>query len=159
MRQYRRQIRETLEGLVYVVKSFDHDGMDLYFTNSSETVHSRNTGSMLAKLDNIAFNGETYMGAALGKALKKSKNKRWSATKIFKRGQSNWSKSIYVLTDGKWYGDDESLCDVPELIARATRDLDSRAVLGIQFIQFGKDRVGTWRLKELDDGLKKHGIM
>jgi hypothetical protein len=75
------------------------------------------------------------------------------------RRESNWRKSIYVLTEGKWHGNDDSLCGIPDLIARVTSKMDSRGKLGVQFIQFGKDLVGTRRLRELDDGLQKHGIM
>tara|TARA_R110002003_G_scaffold391_15_gene19519 strand:- start:3713 stop:4222 length:510 start_codon:yes stop_codon:yes gene_type:complete len=158
MKPSRSQVKEAFEGLAYLVKGLDHDGIDLHFTNSPETGHGHHRDSMIAKLNNVSYRGETHMELTLGRILDRSNNKRWSASAFLKR-ESNWGQSIYVLTDGKWYGKDDSLCGIPELVKRVTSKMGSRATLGIQFIQFGSDPVGTWRLKELDDGLQKHGIM
>ncbi|KAH8707100.1 hypothetical protein GQ44DRAFT_691570 [Phaeosphaeriaceae sp. PMI808] len=153
MRKYRKEVRETLQALAYVVKKLDRDGMDVYFTTSSMVGHGNHTTGILSKFDKVTFGGETYMEITLGKILTKCKSKRWVSRNIFKRGEDNWGKSIYVLTDGKWHGEDGDLCGIPDIIRRVSKDMKSRATLGIQFIQFGNDPVGGRRLEELDDGL------
>jgi hypothetical protein len=159
MKPHRKQVEDTFEALAYLVKRLDHDGMDLQFTMSPDSGHSRHREALLAKLRNVSYDGKSCMELTLGRALSVESNKqRWSASSFLNR-ENNWAKSIYILTDGKWHGEDDSLCGIPELIAQITKKMDNRVKLGIQFIQFGNDLIGTWRLKELDDGLQKCGIM
>ncbi|KNG49609.1 mitosis inhibitor protein kinase swe1 [Stemphylium lycopersici] len=154
MEQYRKQIRETFEGLAYLVKKLDMDGIDLHLTTSREKRHGKNRKPMLDLLSTVHYGGETYMKIALGKVWERSNKKGFR--NLMKR-ENNWGKSIYVFTDGKWKGDDDTLCGVPELVKGIVDKMDTPK-LGIQFIQFGNDPVGSRRLQELDEGLKEHGV-
>lgn len=158
MRPYRREVEETFAVLAHLVKRLDRDGMDLHFTNSSVTDHGYHRRSMLPKLNKVVYRGKTYMDLTLGKVLEGSNVKRSSLSALFRR-ENNSAKSIYILTDGKWCGEDDSLCGIPKLVESATANIGSRWKLGIQFIQFGSDEVGTRRLKQLDDDLQELGIM
>lgn len=155
MRKHKPEIRKTFEALAYIVKRLDPDGIDIYFTTSGEVGHGSHREKLLVQLDKTKFDGHTMMESALARVL--GNKKRWSTS--FLNSNKNDGKSIYVFTDGMWHGNDDYLCGIPELIKRKVEKMDSRAKLGIQFIQFGNDAVGTSRLKELDDGLKQHGVM
>ncbi|KAH7063887.1 hypothetical protein BKA63DRAFT_428685 [Paraphoma chrysanthemicola] len=158
MQPHRQRVEETFAALSYIVKHFDRDGMDLYFTTSRVTDHAHHRTSMITKLSKVEYRGETQMDITLSKVLG-SRNSKLRAISALLKSDNNWAKSIYVFTDGKWHGEDDSLCGIPALIESVTRKISLRGTLGIQFIQFGNDEVGTRRLKELDDGLQKLGIM
>jgi hypothetical protein len=144
MKQYRHEVRDTFEGLAYLVKRFDLDGIDLSFTTSSEQCHGQHRTEMLERLANIQYRGDGQMELILGRILGDSNNTVWRKARQLLGRKNNWGKSIYVLTDGRWFGDDESLCGIPELIQRVVSKLDAGAKLGIQFIQFGDDPIGSW---------------
>lgn len=110
---------------------------------------------MLDLLSSVTYGGETYMDTALSQAWDMSNKK--SIRNLIRR-EKNWRKSIYVFTDGRWHGYDDSLCGIPEVVRNIVAKMSTKQKLGIQFIQFGNDPVGSWRLHELDGGLKKHGV-
>ncbi|CAO2658216.1 Nn.00g059390.m01.CDS01 [Neocucurbitaria sp. VM-36] len=158
MLQHKLDARKTLEALSYIVKRFDPDGLDMYFTMSkqSDYVHGTHREKLLTRFDNADFDGQSTVDYTLSRILENNNKKGW---KLFRfRRESAKGKSIYVLTDGKWLGNSNSLCGVPELLERVVRHINRRADLGIQFIQFGDDEVGTWRLEELDNRLEKRGV-
>ncbi|KAJ4376479.1 hypothetical protein N0V83_001763 [Neocucurbitaria cava] len=157
MLQYKLDARKTLEALSYIVKQFDTKGMDMYFTVSKQSgvVQGKRREKLLAQYDNAGFDGQSTVDYTLSKILE---NRGKKSLKLFFRRESAKGKSIYVLTDGKWLGNNNSLCGVPELLERVVRHVNRRADLGIQFIQFGDDEVGTWRLEELDNRLEKRGV-
>lgn len=153
MQQHKEDVRKTFSALAYLVKRLDPDGIDMYFTTSDAVGHESHREKLLSTFDNVKFQGHTMMESTLSRVL--SNKKRWPS---FLSREKSQGKSIYILTDGKWHGNDDSLCGLPEFIKSIVAKMDSRAKLGIQFIQFGHDRVGTLRMKELDDRLGLHGV-
>jgi hypothetical protein len=86
-------------------------------------------------------------------------NKKWS---LFSSKKKKWGVSIYILTDGVWQSGPQPLCGVEEPIAKIVEKLteyDSlSSKVGIQFICFGNDPVGTARFGQLDSDLERFGI-
>lgn len=156
MKKHRKDVRKTFEALAYLVKNLDPDGIELHFTNSTRVGHETHRKRLLRMLDKVDFDGESMMEITLASVLESNTNKRWSAS--FLNREKSKGKSVIVLTDGMWHGADDSLCGVPDVIKQKIKEIGGRSKLGIQFIQFGDDGVGSWRLNQLDNELKKYGI-
>lgn len=157
MKPHKLQVRHALESLGYLVKRFDPDGIELYFTRGPETARGKDREKLLQVFDNVGFHGAGSIGVVLGKVLNKCTSPG-PLTSLMKKSRKIWGASIYVLTDGVWGCDKECLCQLPELIGTTVKKMDTRIELGIQFIQVGHHPIGTWRLRELDDEWKKHGL-
>jgi hypothetical protein len=158
MKPHQKQVRATLEALTYLVKDLDPNGTDLYFTMSDAMGHEKHTSRLLTLFDEVGFSsGQGSMEFRLSKILEGDKKKRWSLSSL--KGSCGEGKMVYVLTDGKWHGNSD-LDGMPELIKRQIdkTGTNARDKLAIQFIQFGEDSVGTWRLNALDEGLGDHGV-
>jgi hypothetical protein len=158
MKDHRSKARRTLGSLAYLIKHLDPDGIDLYFTKSSQTRCHNHRQELLTLFDSVKFEGHGGMETALGEILDKCSG---SGLRSFLKAKFKGSRrgvNIYVLTDGVWGREDESLCGIPELVKTTVATMNSRVKLGIQFIQFGDHPVGTWRLQQLDDEWRKHGI-
>jgi hypothetical protein len=156
MAPHKSEVRRALGSLGYLVKKFDPDGIEVFFSRSSRTSRHKDRAVLFALFDSVAFQGNGGMETTLAKILDKCTEPSFLSS-IFK-GKKAWGVSIYVLTDGVWGCQNECLCGIPDIIKHTVAKMNNRAKLGIQFIQFGDDPVGTWRLQELDDGWKKHGI-
>lgn len=156
MQAYRPQIRETFEALAYLVKRLDPNGIELYFTTTDVKGHETHRDELLALFDKVTFDGQSSMELTLSRILDHGKQKRWSMSRF--RSQRSQGKSVYVLTDGKWHGRTNAADGIPELVKRQIAKSSTKIDLGIQFIQFGTDHVGTLRLDELDDGLEAYGV-
>jgi hypothetical protein len=153
--------REILEGLSHLLETADPDGMDLYFTNSAEEVHSRRPKDLLRAFDSVQKFGQSNMKNSLARisaAYHPENIKKRSRTARFMRPwQSKKEKhgvNIYVLTDGMWESDSGDLCGVDEPIRVLVKKyvevgLDT-GMVGIQFISFGNDKIGLSRLNRLD---------
>jgi hypothetical protein len=157
MKPYWSQVRLTLETLAYVVKSFDQDGMELMFSNSSKKAQHKNRGSMLNSFNKITPTGQRGMTLALQEILNQCDADTTPLAKQFRR-RRNKGFSVYVLTDGVWEGREDASSRLCKVINYAMTKLTTTVDIGIQFIQFGNDALGTERLKRLDDGWKEYGI-
>jgi hypothetical protein len=158
MELHQDQVRATLEALTYLVKDLDPNGIDLYFTMSDTVGHEKHTSRLLKLFDEVGFCDEqANMDFALSRILEGNNKRRWGLSSL--TGSSERGKMVYVLTDAKWHGN-RDLDGMPELIKRQVVKTGSNArdKLAIQFIQFGEDSLGTWRLKELDGGLEGRGV-
>lgn len=156
MKPHWPRVRIVFETLGYLVKRHDPDGIEICFTNCTVSDRHRDRERLLDLFDNVPLRRHDSIQVPLAKILERC-TKGNTRSSIFNR-KKQWGVSIYVLTDGNWSGDDDSLCGIPGLIKKTVDNLMSRCKLGIQFIQFGNDPVGTKRLERLDDGLKEHGV-
>jgi hypothetical protein len=151
-----------LETLVMKAAGQDEDGMDLYFTHGPIKVKggkskSEFVGAMNNKSARPMNEVRTDMRASLGELL----SGYIGEAKI--SGSKTRKLTIIVLTDGKWEGMGDK-DDVRKLVVKFVGkvkeligDLESRPV-SIEFIQFGDDADATYRLRQLDNGLKWDGI-
>ncbi|KAF2852755.1 hypothetical protein T440DRAFT_17282 [Plenodomus tracheiphilus IPT5] len=157
MKPFEQQVRRTFASLGYIVKRFDPDGIDLYFSRDAEHVRDKHRAKLLARLDDVNFHGAGSIENMLGKILSKFTDP--SLLSSFLKPKNAWGVSIYVLTDGLWGCETEgNLCGIPELMQATVNKLPHRVGLGIQFIQFGHNKIGTWRLRELDNAWQNYGL-
>ncbi|KAF2400193.1 hypothetical protein EJ06DRAFT_420275 [Trichodelitschia bisporula] len=147
---------ELIDILAQLAVGLDKDGMDLVFTNSSETVSNHNwhgwfkNAMRRAKPQDLVY---TDIKAALGNIFGEYQN-----SSRFRKPPKR--TTLIILTDGVWKGT-EVKEDVEEKIQVFIKWLmgvsgghEDRS-FSIQFIQFGNDLEATQRLKRLDDELVK----
>lgn len=176
MKPYRNDLVHVFHALAYIVKTKDPDGLDLKFTNSPDWHHNDDTTPLVKKVKAMSPHGQCSMKAALDHVLQKfspaTKGPRSKPTHRARKSLSflgptqrkeKIGLSIYVFTDGVWEQGPGEVCGVEETIGlaverlRKSGHLDYR--LGIQFIQFGEDPIGSRRLHLLDCHLnEKWGI-
>jgi hypothetical protein len=153
MRTHWRKVRKTFEVLGYLVKKADPDGMELFFTNSDTTGRSRDRDKLLRRFDSVQHRDQGGLESALSEILDRFTDDRSLAHVL--RLHKGRAVNIYVLTDGIWEGENESLCGIDDAIRQTVAKMKTttRKMIGIQFIQFGNNATGTRRLRVLDDGL------
>lgn len=173
MKKHWKDAKRLVKALGYLVKESGRDGMDLYFTNSSEEAHCGDTSTLMSTLNSVTPGSyKCDMKRALGMVLEKYypenmkiQEEKWSPfldsrkkkTKNEKRGVN-----IYVLTDGVWQERPQPFCGVENPIKTMVEKLEAHYSLGyhvgIEFISFGSDPVGIQRLKQLDSKLDEYDI-
>lgn len=154
MQRYWDALIDLVGNLAYLVKPFDLDGIDLYFTVSGAHHRAKNTTTLSHHLRMTRPTGISKIEDSLSKILephlKRASRASAGLSRLFER-RSPRPLSIYVLTDGMWSQDS----DPNSLLSSISHQLQSFNVaprnVGIQFIQFGNDSSGAERLRFLDD--------
>ena len=142
------------EGLSYILKDVDKNGLDLFFTisrlHAESEKHTSALVTMVEKRKPTDRNAKTEINFRLTHILDKYKAKL--------DDNSWWTKkpkplSLYILTNGIW--EDECRPEIPIMnTVRKLEDLrKDREQIGIQFISFGNDPKGLERLRHLDDDI------
>lgn len=152
-------MKKVFSALCYLVKELDDDGVDLYFTNTSESYKFKDTTPFMEVLDRKSLAGDTDIELRLQKIfasykerLAKHINKTpFNIKALFEKKLR--PMSIYVLTDGCW----EQACVGDKQIRNLVEELVglkfTKEQVGIQFIRFGRDPRGVQRLNHLDSNL------
>lgn len=157
MRPHRDDVSAVLHVLAYMLKEYDRDGMDLYFTVSQSKYNSKtSTGLLNQYRAAAAHQGTSDIGSRLGSILheyevklRHHESRRWSlfAPRPMK------PLNVYVLTDAVWQPQSDAAGPIASMV-ETLRDLRyPRKQVGIQFIQFGKDPACVQKLELLDSGL------
>ncbi|KAL2073991.1 hypothetical protein VTL71DRAFT_7769 [Oculimacula yallundae] len=145
---------KLFEGLSYILKDTDRNGLDVYFTISQECAlqnkHTKDMVPMVKRRKQRDPTARTEINYRLTKILDEYKAKL-DSNKFWKSKPK--PLSLYILTNGVW----EKECQ-PEIpiknVVRKLQDLrKDREQIGIQFISFGNDEIGLERLRYLDDEL------
>jgi serine/threonine protein kinase len=178
MRDYWGSVMWVFHALAYLVKKEEPDGIDMYLANTPlERHHNDHTKDLVKKLQRVAPQGACDMKEALSHILKtsgpgtdKSPSKprhrfRRSLSSLPESPTSaneNRGLSVYVLTDGVWNHAPGEVCGVEQpikqFVSKLSKDGELNLKVGIQFIQFGNDKIGSERLGLLDHGLEQFGI-
>lgn len=143
--------------LTWRALGYDEDGMELYFTETSDRVQQKKDQS----------NGQFV------NAMKKAKptlTNDWSPNRILEklstilgdpsRVQQNRPKTIIILTDGVWEGlpkddaVDELITYHLRLLPEDVRSQFPERPITFQFISFGYNKEALERLRRLDDDLE-----
>lgn len=147
MKPYKEHVTALLGPLIYTVKEYDPDGVEVHFTVSRSTQQSRKSGVLIDEVERHKFEGKTDISIRLGSILRKyrvniddHKTKRQSARPM----------SIYILTNGVWEGGQDAQTPIRDLTMVLKHYGYDRKQLGIQFISFGNDGQGLQRLADLD---------
>jgi len=165
MRQHWSEVINLLDSLAYLVKKFDRNGMDLYFTHSDTKVHAKKSRKLVETVRKhqppLAIPGReryTDIDASLGNLLEQYRKR------IQKYGDRRRSAPfhcdvkkmiVYVFTDGQWqpHSDQSIERTLRLLVETLKRYLRRPKQIGVQFIQFGDDNDARKCLEWLDNGL------
>ncbi|KAL9021295.1 MAG: hypothetical protein Q9185_001500 [Variospora sp. 1 TL-2023] len=159
--------KALLKVLVRKIAGQDENGLDLSFVFGAEKLenqksNSRNWERAMERAKpwpGTRTNMKTPMGEIFSSFLKQvQQDTRHRPTKPVRK------LTLIVLTDGIWAGMGNSQASVNEIIVKFVQQVKS--VIGdlmdppvsIEFIQFGNDQEATYRLRQLDSGMKWHGI-
>ena len=159
MRAHCKDVLKVVSLLTYMLKNSDPNGLDVYFTQSTQKVHSVKSTKLSTAVSQVAFQGISDMRARLSHILQEHKNKFGTTTTpsgpwYKKAGPPEAQKplSFYVLTDGKWQPNEVGPTIIALVDSMRANQLRKEHV-GIQFIRFGEDSRGIARLNHLDHGL------
>jgi hypothetical protein len=166
MKPYWDQVKVVVEALSYIVKYCDTDGIELYFTISSQYRKDRNTTRLLNMLNGKSLAGVTDIDYRLNEILEEYRAKfdersSWisSIRSIAKKGKKVARPlTLYILTNGIW--EDKSTGEIPIVnFAQKLKKLGMiKGQVGIQFISFGNNPVGLERMRILDSELGRGRI-
>ncbi|KAF4628548.1 hypothetical protein G7Y89_g9603 [Cudoniella acicularis] len=157
MRVHWGRVQQVIEALSYAVKETGDNGVDLLFAASEKRLlHCKSTRKLVSLVksrendeeDNI---GRTDINIRLIEIFDEYKaNLDKTRSKFCLHPKQVRPRTLYILTDGVW----EEACNpaslIEGLVTRLHRSERDRWQFGIQFISFGKDRVGLDRLERLD---------
>ena len=159
MQSYRDDVESVVSLLSYILKDTDDDGLDLFFTQSTQRRNSGRATKLSEVVSRVTFTGISDMRTRLSQILQGYENKFGTTTS----SSRSWYKrlgtpepqkplSFYVLTDGKWQPNEVGPIILALVEAMRAFKLHKDHV-GIQFIRFGHDPIGITRLNHLDHGL------
>ena len=156
---YWSKARNLLDLLGYLVKKYDRDGLDIYFTCPfREYLNVKTTTHLLAIFDeNKPFGNDRVsdMSATLSNIVGKYQKvlaKIHERKSISARVMSVRTRplSLYVFTDAVW----QPVCEVSPVIKSLVNTLNQQNLhkqqVGIQFIRFGDQPQYQSRLEALD---------
>jgi hypothetical protein len=149
-------VLKILSIIAYKVKNSDPDRIELYFTTTKEVTRHRKSSSLYKitvsrnPLHRIKPNGirlKSNMEWRMGQILEQYQQKM----RLMGSGGRGVNKlNLYVLTDANWQPQAEPENCIKNLVATLDELRMAKDQVGIQFIQFGKDPVGSELLEKLD---------
>ena len=160
MIQYWSAARSLLDLLGYLVKQYDNDGLDIYFTCPFKKYSKIKTTTRLLEIfDRHKPHGHGKMSdmhAILSRIIvpyqeeiRKMRNRRSFWPKL-KAKETTLPLSLYIFTDAVW----QPVCDVTDVITSLVDTLKEQNLhkqqVGLQFIRFGNQAAGVSRLERLD---------
>ena len=163
MGPYWQTVKNLVGVLAYMVKDCDPDGIELFYTISSDRpIKSTKSTVLMASLNNTTPSGISDIGIRLSSILNQYKAK---LHRTYGAGTSRTSFSrkdvrplnLYVLTDGVWQPECDAEAPIKELVKKLLELGMDKKKVGIQFIRFGNDAVGRSRLDHLDSDLEVDG--
>lgn len=159
MRPHLKEVVDVVSLLGYILKATDDDGLDICFTQSTETKNSGKATKLSDVVEKVAFKGISDMRTRFSQILRNYEDKFGTTTASsrswYRRNGSPVPQkplSFYVLTDGKW--DPNEVGPIIKSLVKSMRQFKlHKDHVGIQFIRFGQDPNGIARLNHLDHGL------
>ena len=165
MGNYRKEVRDVLELLSAMVQGFDPDGLDIYFSTSSEKLKARTNQQALKFFDDHAPYGFPDFRERFSTIIERFQSQLGKRNMFSLMRHPNSTPkigprrlSLYVLTDGIWQPKTTLVREIKTLVARLLESKLPDKYIGIQFIRFGHDEGGKRRLQTLDAGLNKLGL-
>lgn len=157
MKNYWPEVISLFSVLSYFTKKLDSNGLEMYFTVSTDYKTFKNTKKAVSHLGNMSQSTFSNINQRLEQILGRYREKLdlHKKSKRFSRFRAAVKPlSLYVLTDAAWQGVDA--IEPIERMIDYQRELKlAREQVGIQFIRFGNDPVGIQKLEYLDSGLRK----
>lgn len=165
MLSQRQNASRVVSLLGYILKDSDDDGLDVYFTQSTQKAHSSKSTELSIAVSQAPFQGICDMRTRLSQILQEhiakfgtttTPSKPWYKRKS-RSPESQRPLSFYILTDGIWQPRSEVGPVIKNLVDSMKAHKLPKDHVGIQFIRFGDDPQAKARLEQLDYGLGLQG--
>jgi hypothetical protein len=142
-----------------MLKGSDRDGIDLFFTVSSDRKSEKTSTKLVHHLKGRRPTGVSDIDTSLDRILNPylermlsdmKPRRKWTLTRKSERARP---LNIYVLTDGVWRPDSDGTRSIKTFVEKLG-DLgiqDPAKQIGISFIRFGNNAEGVERLRRLDE--------
>jgi hypothetical protein len=177
MREHWDDVIPLLDILAYIVKKTDKNGIDLFFTMSDTVCTNEKKTTELVELakkqrprkvkEGTEHLSNIYhrLSSILGKYQRRleeedqrkprnAQSRPWHADDPKDVRELN----LYIFTDGIWQPESDAVPPIKSLGETLDRFKKPNIQVGVQFIQFGNDEVGSARLSFLDNGLISTGL-
>lgn len=154
MKQYRRQIEDLVSLLAYIVKDFDDDGLDIYFTQTPYKRNSKKSREISSLIYPQLYSGIPDMRVKLQNILEEpviSPSRSICGRQRPLRTQK--PLSIYIMTDAKWQPKNDVGGVIIDIVEKLRANNLPKEYVGIQFIRFGDDQASIQKLDKLHHGL------
>jgi hypothetical protein len=146
--------------LAYIVKECDDDGLDLYFTMSSENNHNNHTTPLVDLIKKRRPRGTSEISFRLDAILENYKSRLLNQHSLRRPGHSMFAPkedvrplNLYIFTDGAWQEGSDAAPAIKNVVKLLQKlGLPAKQV-GIQFISFGDNQENLKKLETLDDDL------
>lgn len=151
------ELTSLLGVLAYLVKPFDEDGLEMFYTISSpNSVKSKDSTKLIKSVAKTKPAGISDISIRLSSILEAYKAKIHDAfgagSKLTSRARKDVRKfNLYVLTDGVWQPKCDAEAPIKNLVRKLLELNLGEKQVGIQFIRFGSNPQGVARLQKLDN--------
>ncbi|KAK3076353.1 hypothetical protein LTS18_013241, partial [Coniosporium uncinatum] len=172
MRRHWDPLCQTLEVLAYMVKHFDPNGIDMYFTvlgncSLGVTKTTELVGVARSRMPNTPTELNRYkpcdvekrLGEIVERYCGRLREEKWASGGtngrrfIGGRKEAVRKMCVFVLTNGMWEDGTKADPLIKGLVG--TLDVCDKPAdqVGVQFVRFGSEEKGVRRLRRLDEGL------
>lgn len=148
---HKLEVSKMADLLVYALKGFDSDGIDMHLTVARTKRTITNSSQLSRFLAKSSFMGQCNMAHCLGQIFEAYKEK------ISKKAKDLKPASIYVLTDAIWQPKCEVDTQITDFVKFLVNEGQWSRQVGIQFIRFGNKESSRLILEALDT-LKQNGF-
>lgn len=158
MKNHWDEVVSLFSVLAWIVKRLDDNGLEMYFTVSSDKKSFRDTTGAVDHLKGMSQstypNIDSRLQQILGKYQEDLARPREGRSFFQLRRSRVKPLSLYVFTDGAWQGCD-AVAPIETMIEKLRQLGFPKQQVSIQFVRFGDDPSGIKILKYLDTGLRK----
>ncbi|KAL8946997.1 MAG: hypothetical protein Q9222_006679 [Ikaeria aurantiellina] len=166
MYDHRKEVKRVLELLSYMTVPYDPDSLDLDFTTDSKKHKPKRVKQVLKLFDERLSKGTPDMRERFAPILEDYQDRfgrKNTWTRMLHRNSTPpvgpRRLSLYVLTNGIWQPGCDLVTEIKTLVKLLQEHNMTNKYIGIQFIRFGHDKKGKERLRMLDSGLQKQGLV
>lgn len=139
-----------------LLKTYDEDGMDVYFSSSEEPLNSRKVTPLMHSLFGHPTRNTSNIGSRLDSLVTDyidKMNGHFHRTGLLYRRQTLKPLNVYVLTNGIWEPKSDAESPIRRLVNALEQHGRVNRQVGIQFIFFGNDEAARQKLQRLDSEL------
>ncbi len=157
MKQHWANVISLFSVLAYFAKKLDDNGLEMYFTVSTDKKTFRNTRDAVSHLQNMDQSTYSNIDLRLQQILGKYQDDldhQGERRSFFRSRTKVKPLSLYVFTDAAWQGCD-AIAPIEAMIEKQRQLKLSKEQVSIQFVRFGNDARGIKKLEHLDSGLRR----
>jgi hypothetical protein len=157
MQQHRLGVQIVASTCASVLKPYDNDGIDVYFTTPRERNNFKKATPLMTRIAGDPARGISDIGSFLRSLVTEYIDKiEGRPPKSFIHGfnaKPPKPLNVYVFTDGIWESTSDTETPIKDLVATLKACRRSPSQVGILFIFFGDNQQAREKLERLDDDL------